>query len=128
MTRDKFGFGHSARLMIPAAALASATLIGFAAPAWSAGNMVACSASAHIKDKWGETTNIRAQPSSKSAVAARIAFAKKGSVEVPRTLRLSGQSGNWFRVSQVHSGGKVKFRGRGWIHGSLVAVSIRSRA
>lgn len=105
-----------------AAAAVLATLAG--SPASADARPVACAVTAHIQDPDPKGAIIRGAPRHGGAVLARIRPTRAGGKEIPRIVHISGQSGAWLRVTSVRIRGRRVFSGTGWIHNSLVWVTI----
>jgi len=105
-------------LSLVASALAAGPL---ALPAQAAS---ACSLWAHVVDPDRRGTNVRAAASSKSRIVARL---RKSGRSFP-VVRITGQSGAWFRISKAEGAGRTVFQGRGYIHRSLLRVQLRGGA
>jgi hypothetical protein len=103
---------------------ALATVIDAPAPAEA--KPVACSVTAHIRDPDPKGALIRRAPRHGAAVLARIRPKRAGGKEIPRIVHISGQSGAWLRVTSVRASGRRVFSGAGWIHNSLVWVTINN--
>ena len=108
--------------IVLACAISAAAMFG--APPSDAAT-VACSLWAHVTDKDPKGTNVRARPTSKSAVVARLKARKAGRNPPLPLVRITGQQGDWFRISKAELAGKAQFQGTGWVHGSLLAVQVR---
>ncbi len=77
-----------------------------------------CDVKTYIEDRDPNGTNIRAAPDKDSKVLQRI---KNDDVIV----RVTGFSDGWFEISAAEDiGGDTLFKGRGWIHSSLLGIGI----
>lgn len=85
----------------------------------------ACAVWAHVTDKDPKGANVRASPSSRARVLARLIPGARGTDGPARVVRVVAQSGAWFRISTAKRGDVRQFSGAGWIHGSLLGVQVR---
>lgn len=79
-----------------------------------------CNISTYINDPDTNGTNIRAKASKDSKILKTI---KNGEVVV----EITGYSNGWFEISsadEVGDGDAVLFRGRGWIHSSIIGMDV----
>lgn len=109
--------------MLAAAALLTPPAAG---PAAAAAKQVTCAVTAHISDRDPNGAIIRAAPARNARQVARIKPA--GRRGYGRVVHVIAESGDWLRVNNVRVGGKRVFAGNGWIHGSLVEVTIAGAA
>ena len=106
---------HSMLLM-----LSTLTLAGAVPAAGQQPRGPACDISAYVTDRDTHGLNVRAGPSSGARVLRVIP--NDGSA----VARIVGQSGGWFRVSVIVNAEdeRVLFRGAGWVHASLLGLSV----
>ena len=94
-------------------------LAGLALLAASSGAVAApCNFDAYFVDQ-DPLTNIRAAPSTSSAVIARV---DPG----PAVARLREHRDGWFRADSIidYDTDKPLFTGSGWVHGSVIGISV----
>lgn len=94
--------------------------MAMAAPAHGGSPVTSCAVSAYFVDQ-DPTTNVRAAPASTAKVIAKVDPAN-----AVATIR-EARSG-WFRVDSIidYENDKPLFRGRGWVHGSVLGLSVGS--
>ena len=85
----------------------------------------ACNAAVDVTDTDPKGTNVRATPG-----GAVIASLKNSGADGWIEVHLTGQLGDWYEIDRASligadqpSGGKVIFRGNGYVHKSVVGVS-----
>lgn len=114
--------------MLAALAVVGAAAAGLStAPAGAAGARLQCAVVALTDDPDPNGVNVRARPSTKSRVVVRLRNQRLGGGKQDVRVSIRGQQGGWFRIVSA-TGGRKAFSGRGWIHGSRLAVQLRSRA
>jgi len=93
----------------------------------AAGGRIACNVTALADDPDPNGVNVRARPTTKSRVIAQLRNRRAGGGKLDVRVSVRGQQGGWFEIAGA-SGGRVAFRGRGWVHGSRLAVQLRGGA
>ena len=111
--------------MLKAVPVAFLFAIATASGAQSSGVSATCALWAHVNDPDPSGTNVRAAPTSNSAVLARLKAAKRRKNAPLPVVYITGQQGAWFRISKAERAGKLVFSRTGWIHRSLLAVQVR---
>lgn len=94
-----------------------------AGPAGAAASRLQCRVLAFVDDPDPNGLNVRARPTTKSRVIARLRNRHERDVVVS----IRGQRGRWFLIVRA-TGGRKNFSGRGWVHGSRIGVQVRRRA
>lgn len=93
-------------------------LLDLIASALAAAAAPVCAVDVYVVDQ-DQTSNVRLAPSADAGIEARIdpAYA---------VVRLTGISGNWFRVGKIQDADSdmVLFDGDGWMHRSLLGLSV----
>jgi SH3-like domain-containing protein len=82
---------------------------------------VACDLSAYVTDPDPNGANVRSAPNKSAPVVKTL----PGASDI--VVKITGYSGGWFEISRAETVGddeKVVFRGRGWIHSSLLGLSV----
>jgi SH3-like domain-containing protein len=94
----------------------SPTKFGSVAP------VVKCDTSAYIIDKDPNGTNVRSKPDKSSPIIKTLKS------EDAIVVSISGSSGGWFQISFAETAGgetdQTLFKGRGWIHSSLLGIDV----
>lgn len=102
------------------AIVAFAALAAAPAPSPAAAKPAQCSVDLYSVDQ-DKVSNVRSAPSSDSAIEAKIdpSYA---------VLHVTGVSGNWFHVTRIDDADTDKrlFKGSGWVHRSLLGLSVAS--
>jgi SH3-like domain-containing protein len=82
---------------------------------------VACDLSAYVTDPDPKGTNVRSGPNKSAPVVKTLPSASD------TVVKITGYSGGWFEISRAETVGddeKVVFEGRGWVHSSLLGLSV----
>ena len=117
-------FKSDASTKTPAAAAAE-TALSRPSPIFEAvQTTVKCDTTAYLTDQDPNGTNVRSKPDKNSAIVKTL-----GSADAI-VVRISRSSKGWFGISSAETAGgetdKTLFKGRGWIHSSLVGLDVAS--
>jgi SH3-like domain-containing protein len=101
-------------------AISSFLALAGAAPAAGQQRGTSCDISAYVLDRDPHGLNVRSGPSPNAPVHRVVSNA--GSP----VAHIVGQSGSWFRVSNIVEAEENReiFRGDGWVHASLLGLSV----
>jgi SH3-like domain-containing protein len=92
-----------------------------AVPGDNAQGKVACDLSAYVTDPDPKGTNVRSGPNKTAPVVKTLPNPSD------TVVKITGYSGGWFEISRAETVGddeKVVFQGRGWVHSSLLGLSV----
>jgi SH3-like domain-containing protein len=92
-----------------------------AVPRDDAQEKVACDLSAYVTDPDPKGANVRSGPNKTAPVVKTLPSASE------TVVKITGYSGGWFEISRAETVGddeKVVFEGRGWVHSSLLGLSV----
>jgi SH3-like domain-containing protein len=90
-------------------------------PGDNAQTRVACAMSAYVTDPDPKGTNVRSGPNRGAPVVKTLSNASE------TVVKITGYSGGWFEISRAETVGddeKVVFQGRGWMHSSVLGLSV----
>jgi hypothetical protein len=111
--------------ILSACAIACVALASTAACLAQAAEKLACNVNVDVTDTDPKGTNVRAAPGG-AAIASLKNTTNDGWIEV----HISGQFGDWYEIDRASlidndqpSGGRIIFRGQGYLHKSVVGVS-----
>lgn len=86
-----------------------------------------CRLQGYSIDKDRRGLNVRSGPGKNFGVIARLKRVRDGSSYILPEMEITGSKGPWLHIGYAREGldGRTLFRGSGWVHSNMVAVTTR---